>query len=36
LHPEYLGLGASVGLFSGFLVLFVMAHTSRKRWLQQG
>jgi hypothetical protein len=36
LHPEYLGLGASVGLFSGFLVLFVMAHISRKRWLQQG
>lgn len=36
LHPEYLGLGASVGLFSGFLALFVMAHTSRKRWLKQG
>jgi putative peptidoglycan lipid II flippase len=35
-HPEYLGLGASVGLISGFLVLFAMAHTSRKRWLQQG
>jgi putative peptidoglycan lipid II flippase len=35
-HPEYLGLGASVGLISGFAVLFVTAHTSRKRWLQQG
>jgi putative peptidoglycan lipid II flippase len=35
LHPEYLGLGASVGLFCGFLVLFAMAHTSRKRWLTQ-
>jgi putative peptidoglycan lipid II flippase len=36
LHPEYLGLGASVGLFSGFAVLFVMAHASRRRWLAQG
>jgi len=35
-HPEYLGLGASVGLMCGFLVLFVVAHTSRKRWLKQG
>jgi hypothetical protein len=36
LHPEYLGLGASVGLISGFAVLFVMAHASRRRWLAQG
>jgi putative peptidoglycan lipid II flippase len=35
-HPEYLGLGASVGLTSGFVVLFAMAHTHRKRWLAQG
>ena len=35
-HPEYLGLGASVGLMLGFAVLFVMAHTSRRRWLAQG
>ena len=35
-RPEYLGLGASVGLISGFVVLFVIAHTSRKRWLEQG
>jgi putative peptidoglycan lipid II flippase len=35
-EPEYLGLGASVGLICGFAVLFAMAHTSRKRWLQQG
>jgi putative peptidoglycan lipid II flippase len=35
-HPEYLGLGASVGLISGFAVLFVTAHTSRQRWLEQG
>jgi putative peptidoglycan lipid II flippase len=36
LHPEYLGLGATVGLISGFLVLFLMAHASRKGWLKQG
>ena len=36
LHPEYLGLGASVGLISGFAVLFAVAHTGRKRWLEQG
>jgi putative peptidoglycan lipid II flippase len=36
LHPEYLGLGASVGLISGFAVLFVMAHAGRRRWLAQG
>jgi putative peptidoglycan lipid II flippase len=35
-HPEYLGLGASVGLTAGFAVLFVVAHTNRKRWLAQG
>ena len=35
-RPEFLGLGASVGLLSGFLVLFAMAHASRKRWLKQG
>ena len=36
LHPEYLGLGSSVGLLAGFAVLFVMAHNSRQRWLDQG
>jgi putative peptidoglycan lipid II flippase len=35
-HPEYLGLGASVGLMSGFAVLFAMAHASRRRWLARG
>jgi peptidoglycan biosynthesis protein MviN/MurJ (putative lipid II flippase) len=34
-RPEYLGLGASVGLISGFAVLFLIAHTGRKRWLKQ-
>jgi 1,4-dihydroxy-2-naphthoate octaprenyltransferase len=36
LRPEYLGLGASVGLFCGFAALFAMAHASRRRWLAQG
>lgn len=36
IRPEYLGMGASIGLISGFLVLFVLAHTSRRRWLKQG
>jgi putative peptidoglycan lipid II flippase len=35
-RPELIGLGASVGLISGFLGLFVMAHTGRRRWLQKG
>jgi putative peptidoglycan lipid II flippase len=35
-HPELLGLGSSVGLMAGFALLFVMARTSRKRWLAQG
>jgi len=35
-RPELIGLGASVGLITGFLVLFVTAHTSRSRWLQKG
>jgi putative peptidoglycan lipid II flippase len=36
LHPEYLGLGASIGLISGFAVLFAMTHGSRRRWLAEG
>jgi putative peptidoglycan lipid II flippase len=35
-RPEFLGLGASVGLMSGFLVLFTIALSSRGRWLKQG
>jgi putative peptidoglycan lipid II flippase len=35
-RPEFLGLGASVGLMSGFLVLFAIAHIMRQRWLKQG
>jgi len=33
---EYLGIGSSVGLLTGFAVLFVVAHISRRRWLAQG
>jgi putative peptidoglycan lipid II flippase len=35
-RPEYIGLGSSIGLAAGFVVLFVMAHLSRKQWLSQG
>jgi putative peptidoglycan lipid II flippase len=35
-RPEFLGLGATVGLITGFAVLFVVAHTKRKRWLEEG
>lgn len=31
--PQLIGLGASVGLIVGFLVLFGAAHASRKRWM---
>lgn len=34
-RPELLGLGASIGLMIGFLLLFTIAHTSRKGWLRQ-
>lgn len=32
-RSEWIGLGSSVGLLTGFLALFVMAHTNRKRWV---
>jgi putative peptidoglycan lipid II flippase len=35
-RPEYIGLGSSIGLVAGFVVLFVMTHLSRKRWLSRG
>lgn len=31
--PQLIGLGASVGLMVGFLVLFGAVHASRKRWM---
>jgi putative peptidoglycan lipid II flippase len=30
--PRLIGLGASVGLFAGFAVLFVWMHAGRRRW----
>jgi putative peptidoglycan lipid II flippase len=35
-RPQLIGLGASLGLLTGFAVLFAMAHALRGRWLQQG
>ena len=34
-QPQLIGLGASLGLLTGFLVLFAVAHTNRGRWLAQ-
>jgi len=34
-QPELLGLGSSLGLLLGFVVLFVMAHFNRKEWMAQ-
>jgi putative peptidoglycan lipid II flippase len=31
--PHLLGIGSSIGLFAGFVVLFTLLHTGRKRWL---
>jgi putative peptidoglycan lipid II flippase len=31
--PRLIGLGASVGLFAGFAVLFVWMHAGRRRWV---
>jgi len=32
-NPQWIGLGASVGLMVGFLALFGAAHLNRKRWM---
>jgi putative peptidoglycan lipid II flippase len=34
-QPQLIGVGASLGLLTGFLVLFTMAHARRRRWLAQ-
>lgn len=33
LDPVWIGVGASAGLFLGFVVLLAMAHLNRKRWV---
>ncbi|HEX3748015.1 MAG TPA: lipid II flippase MurJ [Bryobacteraceae bacterium] len=35
-RPQLIGLGASLGLLLGFLVLFAMVHVKRARWLAVG
>lgn len=32
-RPQLIGLGASLGLLTGFLALFAVAHANRARWL---
>jgi peptidoglycan biosynthesis protein MviN/MurJ (putative lipid II flippase) len=33
-RPQWIGLGASLGLLTGFLVLFAVAHANRAHWLE--
>src|SRR5208283_2397918 len=35
-QPQWIGLGASLGLLAGFATLFVVMHVNRRRWLAQG
>lgn len=32
-RPELIGIGATVGLITGFAALFLMLHTGRKQWM---
>lgn len=34
-QPEWIGLGATLGLLLGFLTLFALMHGSRRRWLME-
>jgi hypothetical protein len=34
-QPEFIGLGASVGLLSAFVVLFALARARRAKWLAE-
>jgi putative peptidoglycan lipid II flippase len=34
-QPEFIGMGASVGLLSAFALLFAMAHARRAKWLAE-
>ncbi len=35
-HPAMIGLGASLGLLTGFAAIFAMAHARRARWMVKG
>jgi putative peptidoglycan lipid II flippase len=35
-QPQWIGVGASLGLLAGFAALFVVMHANRRRWLVQG
>jgi hypothetical protein len=35
-QPQWIGVGASLGLLAGFAALFVVMHANRRRWLAQG
>jgi putative peptidoglycan lipid II flippase len=34
-QPQFIGLGASLGLLAGFAVLFGLAHANRRKWMAQ-
>jgi|GEM_PF-764185 len=34
-EPEFIGLGASIGFFCGFALLFVLARSKRRQWLAE-
>ena len=35
-RPQWIGLGPSLGLLLGFLVLFALMHANRARWMEAG
>jgi hypothetical protein len=35
-QPQWIGVGASLGLLAGFATLFVMTRVNRQRWLVRG
>jgi hypothetical protein len=35
-QPQWIGVGASLGLLAGFATLFVVTRVNRQRWLVRG
>jgi hypothetical protein len=33
-QPQWIGLGATMGLLLGFLTIFALMHSGRKRWTE--